>query len=90
MDQPDSLIDPGRLLRHALVYVSKYASLYAAEAWVEAQNILYRAHNEFEDDDRIEFVRNMERHERSDVREELVGFESLIELECGTSEALAA
>jgi hypothetical protein len=32
----------------------------------------------------------MERHERSDVREELAEFESLIELECGTSEVLAA
>jgi hypothetical protein len=33
------------------------------EAWIEAQNILYRAHQQFEDDDRIQFVRELERQE---------------------------
>jgi hypothetical protein len=63
MNESNSVIDPGRVLLHALVYLSKYAFLYPAEAWVDAENILHRAHNQFEDEDRIQFVRLVEEQE---------------------------
>ena len=48
---------------HALVYISKHAIFYPTQAWVDAENILHRARNQFEDDDRIEFVRYIEQQE---------------------------
>jgi hypothetical protein len=72
-----SITDPGRILRHALVYVARNAARYPIEAWASAENILYRAHTEYEDDDRIEFVRYIEKHEI--LREELAVPESALE-----------
>jgi len=68
MDRSLAITDPGRILRHALVYLARNAALYPVEAWANAENILYRAHTEYEDDDRIEFVRYLEQHEI--IREE--------------------
>ena len=65
MNRPTSLIDPGRMLLHALVYISKHAIFYPTQAWVDAENILHRARNQFEDDDRIEFVQYIEQQELS-------------------------
>jgi hypothetical protein len=63
MSQLNSIIDPGRVLLHALVYISKHATFYPTQAWVDAENILHRARNQFEDDDRIQFVRYIEQQE---------------------------
>lgn len=57
--------DPGRILIHATFYVWKKARHYSLPAWLEALEILRRAHNDYEDEDRIEFVQLLEEHERA-------------------------
>ena len=52
--------DPGRTLLHASFYLWKQAARFPLAAWVDAQEILRRARNECEDQDRIEFVRRIE------------------------------
>jgi hypothetical protein len=53
-------VDAGRLLLHASFYVWQQARQFPLEAWLDAEEILRRARNEFEDEDRIEFVRRIE------------------------------
>jgi hypothetical protein len=51
--------DPGRMLVHASIYVWSQARQYPLQAWLEAEEILRHAHNEFENDDRIGFVQRV-------------------------------
>lgn len=60
--EPD---DPGRILIHATFYVWKMARVYSLKAWVEALEILRRARNDYEDEDRIEFGQLLEEQERA-------------------------
>jgi hypothetical protein len=57
--------DPGRMLIHATFYVWKKARYYSLPAWLEALEILRRARNDYEDEDRIEFGRILEEQERA-------------------------
>jgi hypothetical protein len=60
MHSVEPIIDPGRVLLHASVYVWKHAGQYPLQAWMEATEILSRARCEFEDEDRIAFVNRIE------------------------------
>jgi hypothetical protein len=60
-------VDPGRILLHATFYVWKQARQFPLAAWLEAEEILRRARNEFEDEDRIEFVQRIERHQMGEL-----------------------
>ena len=51
--------DPGRMLVHASIYVWSQARQYPLNAWLEAEEILRHAHNEFENDDKIGFVQRV-------------------------------
>jgi hypothetical protein len=60
MHSVEQIIDPGRVLLHASVYVWTHAGQYPLQAWMEATEILSRARYEFEDEDRIAFVNRIE------------------------------
>jgi hypothetical protein len=57
--------DPGRILLHASLYIWKEARRYSLNAWLEAVEILRRARNDYDDEDRIEFVNRLEEAERA-------------------------
>jgi len=57
--------DPGRILLHASLYIWNKARRYSVNAWLEAIEILRRARNDYEDEDRIEFVKRLEEEERA-------------------------
>lgn len=56
--------DPGRILLHASFYVWKQATHFPLMAWLDAQEILRQARNEYDDQDRIEFVRRIDRQQQ--------------------------
>jgi hypothetical protein len=64
--EPD---DPGRILLHASLYVWNQARQYSLNAWLEAVEILRRARNDYEDEDRIEFGKRLEELERTAARQ---------------------
>lgn len=52
--------DPGRTLLHASFYVWKQAGHFLLPAWLDAQEILRQARNEYDDQDRIDFVHRID------------------------------
>jgi hypothetical protein len=61
MRAQDNCEDPGRILNHASLYLWKQWRQYPLAAWENAESILRRAHDAVEEEDRIEFVRSLER-----------------------------
>ncbi|HET7873855.1 MAG TPA: hypothetical protein VFL42_15170 [Terriglobales bacterium] len=61
-------IDPGRILLHATFYVWKQARKFPLAAWLDAEEILRRARNDFEDEDRIAFVRRIEQYQMGELK----------------------
>ena len=53
--------DPGRMLTHASLYLWKQWRQYPLAAWENAEDILHRAYDAVEEEDRIEFVRSLDR-----------------------------
>ena len=53
--------DPGRMLAHASLYLWRYWRQYALSAWEDAESILRQAYDAVEEEDRIEFVRSLDR-----------------------------
>jgi hypothetical protein len=56
-----NFVDPGRILTHASLYLWKQWRQYPLAAWENAESILRRAHDAVEEEDRIEFVRSLDR-----------------------------
>jgi hypothetical protein len=54
-------VDPDRILTHASLYLWKHWRQYPLAAWEEAESILRRALDAVEEEDRIEFVRSLDR-----------------------------
>jgi hypothetical protein len=61
-------VDPGRVLLHASLYVWQQARQFPLEAWLDAEEILRRARNEFEDEDRIGFVERIEQQRVGELK----------------------
>jgi hypothetical protein len=60
MRPQDDRGDPGRILAHASAYLWRQWRQYPLAAWESAENILRRAHDAVEEEDRIEFVRSLD------------------------------
>jgi len=61
MRAQDNFVNPGRILTHASLYLWKQWRQYPLAAWENAESILRRAHDAVEEEDRIDFVRSLER-----------------------------
>jgi hypothetical protein len=61
MRAQDNFVNPGRILTHASLYLWKHWRQYPLAAWENAESILRRAHDAVEEEDRIEFVRSLDR-----------------------------
>jgi hypothetical protein len=61
MRAQDGCVDPERILIHASLYLWKQWRQYPLAAWENAESILRRAHDAVEEEDRIEFVRSLDR-----------------------------
>jgi len=61
MKDQSSSNDPGRILAHASLYLWKYWRQYALTAWEEAESILRKAYDAVEEEDRIQFIRALDR-----------------------------
>ena len=61
MRAQDNNVDPGRILTHASLYLWKQWRQYPLAAWENAERILRRALDAVEEEDRIEFVRSLDR-----------------------------
>jgi hypothetical protein len=69
MRAQDELANPAKILTHASLYLWRQWRQYPLAAWENAESILRSALNAVEQEDRIEFIRSLDRFVEPEYRE---------------------